>query len=1341
MYKSIYYFLSICTIIAFTFTSASAQYDKEVIVHSGEEAPGTDGAYFDDARFFEGISLDEEGDAMFHAYLELDIGGVTTDDDEGIWLYENGEVKLLARKGSRVIGLPDYFYLKGRSLKGFFGTNNRRAGIDAYISFTGEPHPSEVHAFFADTSISDNSTDFGFPVLHAGMDILGINQIAEFETLAFNGEYILFSAVFFGPDITSSNDAGICVIEISTGEINILARKGDPMPILEDGFTYYQHSNFNGNNPMTWTGNSMFQFNGRRIANGDVIGGVFSWNPGGLVEAFVVSPIDSTLLVFSQGYRMNEDDEIAGVGVAEWPGISHIWYFDRFDEYRSIIQEGDVTPGLPGDTITDFEEYVLFDNHSIAFQAETLLGNSGIWIWDETGTSIVAAIGDQAPGMPENYNFWRVNNMIANPAGEVAFADIAVEPNTFDEYAGIWAGNKNGLRLVCAQDDSLELEEDFYKDIFNFFLPAIDQTRTGRDGHASTFNELGQLTFTTVFYDGTNALVLAKPTMVVNITNDNEDDDVTDGVCDTGGPLVDGRPPCSLRAAMQEANSKPGHNDITFDIPMNTGTDIPTILLNSTLPLIIEGVNIDASTQEAGRVVISGQGLTNGCFEIGNNSSFTEISGFIINNIAGDAIYITNSSSNIISDNYIGTDQSGMNAVGNIGDGIWIDGESFETVIEFNVISGNDIGIYCRGVLDSPTHTSSFIRFNKIGTNKEGTSSIPNASSGIYLDGVANNSINDNLISGNDGHGIFINNVDTIGNFIDRNYIGTDVSGNEAIANKMHGIYLLASSDHVINDNLISGNEGDGIYIDGTSPILLPELILPKNNIISNNKIGAAINRDNRNNIPNMNGITIDSSEDNTIMNNEIRANRSTGISLIHADGNEIIENHIGARYYLGAIPHDQIGGVFLDRCRENVLMDNTFYHNNWGILIFSGRFNEMHGNRIGGGKYGIIVDDVSEFNEIKETEIFETSIQGIDLNFDGVTLNDGLDADQGANHLQNFPELIDVQLSSDRITVIGTVESEPTSIFGDIEFFYSTFPQASGYGAGAHYVRTFPLFYDNEGHGHAEFEHDLLFHWFGDADPPRPGGYITATARDEDGNTSEFSHHFKIVIPDAISDVWVSISDSLLVRSASSANIEYRIQYGNNGPDDAVGNLLTCILPEYGSFVDTLNDADTNTAILENIRYFLLPILISGESGEVVVEAIVDTNQGIVCTQATIETASTDIVLTNNADTVYTNLDSFAVTSTLDNVFNDGLILKQNYPNPFHEKTTISYSIPDRTTISLLVFDPFGRRVRTLIDNIPTDRGDYNFEFIAAGLSSGIYFYVIRARHFNQVKKMIFID
>lgn len=92
-----------------------------------------------------------------------------------------------------------------------------------------------------------------------------------------------------------------------------------------------------------------------------------------------------------------------------------------------------------------------------------------------------------------------------------------------------------------------------------------------------------------------------------------------------------------------------------------------------------------------------------------------------------------------------------------------------------------------------------------------------------------------------------------------------------------------------------------------------------------------------------------------------------------------------------------------------------------------------------------------------------------------------------------------------------------------------------------------------------------------------------------------------------------------------------------------------------------------------------------------------------------------------------------------LTNLIPTNFVLSQNYPNPFNPSTIISYQISAISKVSLKVYDVFGSEVATLVNKVQP-AGNYNINFDASRLSSGVYFYRIIAGDFIQTKKMILL-
>ena len=111
--------------------------------------------------------------------------------------------------------------------------------------------------------------------------------------------------------------------------------------------------------------------------------------------------------------------------------------------------------------------------------------------------------------------------------------------------------------------------------------------------------------------------------------------------------------------------------------------------------------------------------------------------------------------------------------------------------------------------------------------------------------------------------------------------------------------------------------------------------------------------------------------------------------------------------------------------------------------------------------------------------------------------------------------------------------------------------------------------------------------------------------------------------------------------------------------------------------------------------------------------------------------------------DTAYHYLISSVITSTGNTVNSqpERYDLSQNYPNPFNPTTTIQFTIPVGTYshTSLRAYDLLGREVATLV-NEEKSAGTYTVAFDGSSLSSGVYFYRLKAGHFIQTLRMLLL-
>jgi len=115
-----------------------------------------------------------------------------------------------------------------------------------------------------------------------------------------------------------------------------------------------------------------------------------------------------------------------------------------------------------------------------------------------------------------------------------------------------------------------------------------------------------------------------------------------------------------------------------------------------------------------------------------------------------------------------------------------------------------------------------------------------------------------------------------------------------------------------------------------------------------------------------------------------------------------------------------------------------------------------------------------------------------------------------------------------------------------------------------------------------------------------------------------------------------------------------------------------------------------------------------------------------------------------SNIDTASLKIPGILNSIKNDNVIVDRFNLYQNYPNPFNPVTTIKYSIPVNVNsqifnVKLNVFDILGNEVAVLV-NEQKSPGEYEVRFDAGSLSSGVYFYRLKAGDFIESRKMLLL-
>ncbi|MBN1425578.1 hypothetical protein JXA88_13570, partial [Candidatus Fermentibacteria bacterium] len=192
----------------------------------------------------------------------------------------------------------------------------------------------------------------------------------------------------------------------------------------------------------------------------------------------------------------------------------------------------------------------------------------------------------------------------------------------------------------------------------------------------------------------------------------------------------------------------------------------------------------------------------------------------------------------------------------------------------------------------------------------------------------------------------------------------------------------------------------------------------------------------------------------------------------------------------------------------------------NRGIWLFLDPSNNTIGGT-GAGEANIIANSgnagvgihSATGNTIRGNSILDNAGLGIDLNDDGVSVNDSADVDTGPNNVQNHPVLSSAYPAGSTTRVQGALNSTPSTAF-TLDFYASAAADPTGYGEGATWVGTAGVTTDVN--GDVSFTTTI-------STAVAIGWYIAATATDPGGNTSEFSQCVMVTDPFVV----ITTSDS----------------------------------------------------------------------------------------------------------------------------------------------------------------------------------------------------------------------
>ncbi len=276
--------------------------------------------------------------------------------------------------------------------------------------------------------------------------------------------------------------------------------------------------------------------------------------------------------------------------------------------------------------------------------------------------------------------------------------------------------------------------------------------------------------------------------------------------------------------------------------------------------------------------------------------------------INGYGVFINNSTDDLVSGNDIGIAEDGVTALGNRSDGVYLLNSSAITIGGTTESSANTISANGDDGIDIDGGGTNVVAANLVGTTSDGTTALGNTLSGLWIGtGSHDNTIGGvtataaNVISGNSGDGVHIEDAATTANVVEGNKIGTDEPGDKAVANEQNGIFI---GDGSTNNTIGGTAAGAG-------------------NVISGNTLVGVLVSDN--------GTT-----GNLIAGNQIGTDESGTHALGNASGINIVSQAAS----------NTIGGTV--DAAANVISASSSTSSGYGVLISNATDNLLEGNKIG---------------------------------------------------------------------------------------------------------------------------------------------------------------------------------------------------------------------------------------------------------------------------------------------------------------------------------------------------------------------------------------------------------